>query len=236
MTGRMFPFVSATWNPAAGACPFDCYRGPDGKPGCWAQAMALRYGYEKYRGPGRLDEKALKKIPHPRGGVVFVQDMSDISVLRLDDADVIVSAVTDHPETRYLFLSKNPAWYIYLLNRGVEFPENAILGATVETNRDTGAVSKAPAPIKRLEALLSVKAEGYETFVSVEPVMEFDRDKFLPMLALLHPSFGVAVGYDNYGNRLPEPKLEKTRELVSSLRTRGITVYEKTLRPAWNES
>jgi hypothetical protein len=44
----------------------------------------------------------------------------------------------------------------------------------------------------------------------------------------------MAVGYDNYNNRLPEPTLSKTMQLIDCLEKTGITVYRKTLREAWN--
>jgi len=42
------------------------------------------------------------------------------------------------------------------------------------------------------------------------------------------------VGYDNYGNKLPEPSLSKVKELVKRLSAFTLVV-KKTMRPAWNE-
>jgi DNA repair photolyase len=221
----MFPFVTATVNPVAGACPFECSY-------CWARSLIKRHGWEKYSGPARLDEKAMRKIPDR--GFVFVQDMSDISILGLEDADRLVSALAENVEATYLLLTKNPQWYVFLSQHGVEFPKNVVLGATIETNRDTSAWSKAPYPYDRFNALNWINSNlvGARTFISVEPIMEFDRDELLPVLSLLRPSDGVAVGYDNYGNGLPEPSLANTMDLIASLRARRITVFEKTLREA----
>jgi len=50
----------------------------------------------------------------------------------------------------------------------------------------------------------------------------------------LEPEF-IYIGYDNYGNKLPEPPLSMVLRLINALRSHGITVYEKTLRKAWYE-
>lgn len=224
MTGRMFSFITETWNPLAGGpCPGECTY-------CWATILKKRYGYAKYLGPWRVDEKVIGKTFKP-GSFVFVQDMGDLWAPSIPEEIVVrvLQNVRYQPEVTFLPLTKFPETYRKYVKL---LPGNVVLGATVETNRDTSAYSKAPPPTERVEALVAMQLEGFRTFVSVEPVMEFDRDKFLPLLSYLHPSFGVAVGYDNYRNGLPEPRLVKVMELIASLRARGIMVYEKTLREA----
>jgi hypothetical protein len=71
-------------------------------------------------------------------------------------------------------------------------------------------------------------------FISIEPIMEFDYEPFVSKLLKMHP-WAVAVGYDNYDNKLPEPLLAKTMQLIDRLEKAGIRVYRKTLREAWNE-
>jgi hypothetical protein len=44
------------------------------------------------------------------------------------------------------------------------------------------------------------------------------------------------VGYDNYGNGLPEPPLQKAVSLIRFLEARGTEVRTKTLRLAWYEA
>jgi hypothetical protein len=77
----------------------------------------------------------------------------------------------------------------------------------------------------------ATKNSDLRKFISIEPIMDFDRECLLPWLNIVHP-WAIAIGYDNYNNGLPEPPLAKTRELIESLRKRRITVYEKTLREA----
>ena len=222
MTGRMFPFVTETWNPVRGSCPYDCSY-------CWAKTLIKRHNYAKYQGETVLDDRALGKIPDK--GFVFVQDMSDISVLLKPAAYVLSNIFRERPEATYLLLTKNPNWYYMMQCEGVGFPDNVILGATIETNREI-PVSKAPHPLSRFDALnwLS-KHSGKRLFISIEPIMEFDYDQLLKAILKVKP-WAVAVGYDNYRNGLPEPNLAKVMLLISQLRVNGITVYEKTLREA----
>ena len=217
---RMFPFITGTWNPVAGECPYDCVY-------CWAKSLIKRNDMVKYRGPAHLDEKALSKIPD--SGFVFAQDMSDISVLDHIDAKRLVAEFKKRPSVEWLTLTKNPAWYRSMAElNGVEFPSNVILGATIETNVKI-EVSKAPRPIDRLVSMMWVKDHlPNRVFISVEPIMDF-RWEFADQLAHIGP-WGVAVGYDNYHNGLPEPSLSKTLALIDTLEKHGIQVYRKTLR------
>ena len=77
--------------------------------------------------------------------------------------------------------------------------------------------------------------ENYKTHISIEPILDFDLDHFVEWILDFNPSFGVSVGYDNYGCRLPEPPLAKTLQLIEQLEKHGIKVERKTLRKAWWE-
>ena len=75
--------------------------------------------------------------------------------------------------------------------------------------------------------------EWDKKFIAIEPILDFDLDKFVKWIEEIEP-FMVFVGYDNYNNRLPEPPLQKTKELIRRL-SEFTCVIEKTIRPAWNE-
>ena len=218
---RMFPFITETWNPLAGGpCPGECSY-------CWATDLKNRYKYSKYLGPWRVDEKVIGKTFKP-GAFVFTQDMSDLWAREIPEEIVykVLQNIRYQPEVTFLALTKFPKTYERYAKL---IPENVVLGATVETNRDI-PVSKAPYPYDRFNAMLWVTQNLLnKTFISVEPIMEFDRTELLPVLNYIHP-WAIAIGYDNYHNNLPEPPLAKTLELIDSLRKRGITVFEKTLR------
>lgn len=229
---RMFTIVSETWNPVTG-CLHDCVY-------CWARRLALTKlkSSPRYRDgfKPRLNlEEFRKKF---RGGVVFVSDMGDLWGDWVPDAWIrkVLDHVGKYPNTWFLFLTKNPQRYHDFLG---EIPPNAILGATIETNRDKYfqegygvRVSSAPLPSRRYMAMKSL--DWPLKFVSIEPVLDFDIDVFTRWIEDINP-FMVYIGYDNYGNKLPEPPLNKTLELIDRLEDFTL-VIRKTIRPAWNES
>jgi hypothetical protein len=72
------------------------------------------------------------------------------------------------------------------------------------------------------------------SLISVEPIMDFDREEFGHWLILLNPEV-VYIGYDSKGHHLPEPPLAKTLGLIDDLDGAGIKVERKLLRERWND-
>lgn len=214
--GRMFPFITATWNPLGGACKHGCEY-------CWARELADRYMHKKYTGLPRLVEKEFRH-KFIEEDFVFVCDMCDLFGDWVPEKLILeVINYVNHSPARFLFLTKNPKRYREML---ICFEDNAVLGATIETDYDKLALCNAPS---RLERLTEMKGLNFpHKMVSVEPIMKF-TPKFAEELAEIKPDF-VAVGYDNYNHRLLEPSLTQTMILIGDLREKGITVYEKTLR------
>jgi hypothetical protein len=72
--------------------------------------------------------------------------------------------------------------------------------------------------------------------VTIEPVLDFDLDNLEYWMIELQPKW-IWVGYDSHPerNRLPEPELDKTMELIDRLRENKLKVIEKLLREAWWE-
>ena len=229
---KMFTIVSETWNPVTG-CLHDCIY-------CWARKLALtklrhspryREGFKP-----RLNPEEFKK--RFRGGVVFVSDMGDLWGDWVPDEWIrrVLNHIRRFPDTWFLFLTKNPQRYHDFLD---EIPSNAILGATIETNRDryyqegyTPRISRAPLPSRRYRAMKDL--DWPLKFISIEPILDFDLDVFTRWIEEINP-FMVYIGYDNYNNRLPEPSLTKTLELIKRLEDFTL-VIRKTIRPAWNET
>lgn len=216
MTGKMYPFVTHTWNCVKG-CTHGCSY-------CWAWRFSKRIyddGFDLRLFPERL--RYTKK-----GQTVFVCDMGDLFCDDVPDAWItfVIDAMGNADSTNtFLLLTKNPRRY-----SDFAFPDTCILGSTIETNRPIPVnISKAPSTTERLRAMQDL-VHGRK-FVSVEPVMDFDLDDFASSLLNIKP-WAVAVGYDNYHNGLPEPSLEKVMRLIRILEENGVTVYRKTLREA----
>lgn len=227
---RMFPFITCTWNPLGGECEHKCTY-------CWARVLIAQHEMVKYQGTPRVIERELKRRFKP-DDFVFVQDMSDLlgewvsSDLLRDD---VFTAIRRNAKTRFLTLTKNPQRYYTLASA---LPQNCVLGCTIESNQDY-LISLAPKQSERLYWMTRVKMDyavtgANDRFICAEPILDFDLDAFSSAIIDIKP-WAVAVGYDNYNNKLPEPPLAKTMQLIDRLEKAGITVYRKTLRDAWNE-
>lgn len=247
---RMFRKVTRTWNPITG-CLHNCVY-------CWARRLVE----SRLKKISRKYSDGFKPSFHPEelnrkfrpGEFVFVSDMGDMWGDWVPDEWIlgVLEVVKKHPEATFLFLTKNPYRYFQIndnlegLKRiGIENVfglSNAVFGVTLETDDDAlyrkYKISKALLPSRRL-LWMAFKEKLFEdepvphTMISIEPILDFTH-AFPEKIVELEPGF-VYVGYDNYNNKLPEPPLHKTMELIDRLKEHGITVYTKTLRKAWYE-
>jgi hypothetical protein len=224
----MFPFITKTWNPLAGECRHGCTY-------CWARKLAADKKMAKYQGEPRLIESICKRFKAE--DFVFVCDMLDLfgEWVPSDDIKVVLGRIAGSP-AQFLLMTKSPDAYFHFYDN---IPPNCYFGCTIESNRDYPELSRAPVQSKRLDLMLKLShavngnhilARG-RTFISIEPILEFDYEPFVSKLLKMRP-WAVAIGYDNYGNKLPEPPLAKTMQLIDRLEKAGITVYRKTLREA----
>lgn len=219
---RMFNFVSKTFNPGAG-CNFKCSY-------CWTPHFRKRLSCEACRSgvPHLHTERFNARFRE--GEIVFLLSMGDIACFCDWEIEVIIEIVRRNPRTQFLILTKDPRVFLHH-----DFPENVIMGATIETDQDTSFYSYAPPPLIRLGAMLQVSAKkSNPRFISVEPILDF-TDNFPKLITNIEPNFGVAVGYDNYNNHLLEPPLEKTKQMIKFIEEKGYNIYLKTIRRAWFE-
>lgn len=232
MTSRMFSFITKTWNPIAGGpCPFNCYKG-----GCWATKLKEEHDWDKYKGDWRIHESQIGRKFKP-GDFVFVCDMIDIGAPDIPGEVVerVLDAMRAQPEVQFLLLTKGDKFYGEYMH---EIPNNCVCGITMETDFNIPEeLTHAPHPEKRLDNLVWLKCcyPQIKTFISIEPIMKFSifPKTFAKKIEKAEP-WMVAVGYDNYDNKLPEPTLKATRKLISELE-KFTKVDLKTIRKAWYE-
>ncbi|MBA7703102.1 hypothetical protein ES703_111884 [subsurface metagenome] len=219
---RMFKSIDQTWNTFVG-CSFECTY-------CNARKAALTRlrHLERYKDGFKphLVESELTRTFKP-GQFIFVAYMGDISFATTTEIVRILQRIREFPLTNFLIQSKNPKRFQYW---GVDFPSNVYLGTTIETNRDYG-LTLAPYPRARYQNFPPLYYQ--RLFLSIEPIMDFDLDILTRWVAVIKPEI-IEVGYDNYGNSLPEPSQAKTMELISQLKKLA-EVKLKTIRRAWNE-
>lgn len=141
----------------------------------------------------------------------------DISFASGHVIDDIISYCQEWSDRTFLIQSKDPARFL-----DFEFPDNVILGTTIETDDDelyaAEGISKAPSIRVRVEAMEQITSN--RKMVTIEPILEFDMARLLWMLIRINPDI-VYIGYDSKPalNRLYEPAISKVMELADSLRT-----------------
>lgn len=220
-SSRMFPFITKTWNPVVG-CRHGCTY-------CWARKLAegklketKRYktGFSPMFWPEELKKSFTAK------DFVFVCDMGDLfgSWVPYWWIKEVLDAISRIDAT-FLLLTKNPHRYF-----DFHIPKNCVCGATIESDIDWH-VTGAERPTYRLAEMKALAHP--RKFIAVEPIQDFNLDYFTERIIEIKP-WAVAIGYDNYDNKLPEPSMAKTMQLIDRLEKAGITVYRKTLREAWN--
>ena len=188
--GNMYEFCSHTWNAVKGKCPHNC-----------SYCFCKRWGKQPEL---HFDTKELK-TDLGSGNFIFVGSSCDLFAGSLPAG--WTDATLDHCrkfKNRYLFQSKNPETM-----GNVSLPAESVVCTTIETNRwYPGIMRDSPRPEAR--ALSMAALHGYERYVTIEPIMDFDLE---PMVEPVQ----VNIGADSGGNHLPEPSADKVRALVDEL-------------------
>lgn len=211
----MFDFVTHTWNPLAGACPHECkycYVGPmKDKPVLKA----------KYSGEPRIQESEMS-TNLGGGNTIFVCNMTDLFAEEVPHSIICQILEKCTSQNKYVFLTKNPGRY-----HEVSFYMNSkymTVGATIESDK-TYADTKAPSMMERGGLMMAVPHK-FQTFISIEPIMDFDLEEFTVWMKNTNPNF-VAIGADSGNNHLPEPTPLKIQCLISNLKKLHIRVILK---------
>ena len=206
-----------TWNPVTG-CLHGCEY-------CYARDIANRYsdafpsGFKPTFHPERLEAPKNTKLPlsidHGNRNV-FVCSMADLfgDWVPQEWINQVIDACLKAPEWTFIFLTKNPKRLI-----GIEWPENAWVGTTVDCQvRVDGAV-------KAFKELNSHKFRPVVTFLSCEPLNEpvdFGEKG-------LNSFDWVIIGGRSSSSGCPafQPEWEWVENLHNSARAAGCKIYWK---------
>lgn len=217
-SGNMYPWVTHMHTHLGGKCSHGCSY-------CYVQKN--RFGVSpKYQGELWLVEDELH-INYGKDKTIFIEHMNDMF------ADAVpnkyIEAILEHcncyPKNTYVFQTKNPARMVEFAEI---FPNNIILGTTIETDLPTHNISKAPEPVERYkhfkQALMVFVYP--KNFVTIEPIIRFDLPRLVLWLMDLNPSF-INIGADSKDCNLPEPSAEDIKALIKAIQEQGIEIKMK---------
>ena len=213
--GNMYPWVSHMHTHLAGECGHRC---------SYCYVGRGRFGRaEKYTGPARLLEKELT-VNYGIGKTIFIEHMNDLFCGDIPNEWIlkIMMHVRDYPGNTYVFQTKNPE---RALGWRALFPDNSLIGTTIETNRPV-KYSQAPPPYSRKTGIAELRDRGKRVFVTIEPIMDFDVEILEAWIAEIKPEF-VNIGADSKGSNLPEPGAGKIYAFLNLLKRSGVYIREK---------
>jgi protein gp37 len=208
-TNDMVEWALWTWNPVTG-CEHNCIY-------CYARDIANRYYPEKFAPtfhPERLNAPRHMKVPEAaRDNIgeknVFVCSMADLFGRWVPDEwiDAVLAEVRNAPQWNFLFLTKFPLRY-----EGIDFPDNAWVGTSVDEQRRVASAEK---------AFRNVKAKV--KWLSCEPLRERLTFKSLEMFDW------VVIGGQSASSQAPafQPPWEWVEHLHTQARAAGCQIYWK---------
>lgn len=206
--GNMYDFVTHTWNTVKGECYHDC-----------SYCYMKRWGKLK---PVRFDEKELKT---DLGSGKFIFVGSSFDLFAKDIPSEWIAKTLNHCQqfkNRYLFQTKNPRRIM-----DCWLPDNSVICTTIETEMFYPKImGNCPKPYDRAKYMKILSDIGYETYVTIEPIMDFNLPDLVELIVMCSPE-QVNIGADSGNNNLPEPSKEKVLQLIDELQ-KFTTIHNKT--------
>jgi len=219
-TGNMYSWVSNMWSPGHG-CEHQC---------SYCSSKNKRWNYDP--GSTFIPDQKFPNLGHNQ--TIFIGHTCDMWSEEVPSE--FISKVLWHcfkfKDNRYVFQSKNPSRFLKLESVAeimAWFNKNEMMfGTTIETNRMEliNQFSKAPDVHDRSESMKHIKLRGFKTFITIEPIMDFDVVDLTYLVCGPSPDF-INIGADSKGHNLPEPSAEKVRQLIANIQKYGIEIRNK---------
>jgi protein gp37 len=223
-TNDSIEWAKWTWNPVTG-CNHGC-------PYCYARDIAKRYpdafphGFKPTFIADRIDAPLNTKLPTRTDEGwrnVFVCSMADLfgDWVPQEWIDKVLASCAAAPEWNFIFLTKNPARLV-----GLNWPENACVGATVDCQKRVAST------VKALRELSEQENRPFQIFISCEPLSEqLDFG-----ITGLDPVDVVIIGARSAGGGLPamQPEWKWVNRLICDADKSNCEPYWKpnlTVRP-----
>jgi len=156
--------------------------------------------------------------------------MSDWAMFPLKVTKQAIAYMEKYPDRKFLCQTKDPLCFDF-----IEFPPNAILGVTIETNRRDliHRISFAPQPEARYRVFRALKHP--HKIVIIEPILKFDLYILAQWVKEINP-IRVYIGHDSKRCRLEEPSMQEVLRLKEELEGYSLKVIDKGIRKAWWKS
>lgn len=214
--GNMYDWVTHMHSHLGGECSHKCSY-------CYVQKN--RFGVSlRYHGDARLLKDELK-INYGVNKTIFIEHMNDMFAKNIHVQWIkdIIMHCNKYPKNQYIIQTKNPQRAFGFLD---SFTNAFMIGTTIETNRNIKSISTAPSTIKRYDGIKRFKQAGIKTFITIEPILDFDVDILASWIIDANPDF-INIGADSKYNKLPEPSSEKILKLVDELNKNKIHIRKK---------
>ena len=201
---------------------------------CSTHSFTNRYDNlkEKYSDEVRLVESVLTGKTGS-GKTIFVCNMTDMFAKDVPEEYIlkVLEECRKYPDNTYLFQTKNPKRFLEFLSH---YPEHSMFGTTIETNRESiiKELTEAPSITSRVHAMCELRQvlwdseKDWKSFVTIEPILDFDVSEFEDIIENISPDF-VNIGADSkvykfpkiYNNlKLPEPDGKKLKQFIRRLK------------------
>jgi DNA repair photolyase len=223
-TGNMYPFIDWIWNPIRGKCFHNCKY-------CYVKRAA-----NKYKRPQTKLRLVDSELRTNLGSNNFIFICSGCDLFAENVPFDILKAVIDRtllfPENKYLLHTKNPERVLQLYSLiGLSTDIHKIC-TTIETNRYLpGVMKKSPHPHKRAFAMKNLADIGFETMVTIEPVMKFDHVELVKLIRMTKAAqVNIGADSDHKKNNLPEPHKEELLFFIKEIEQFTTVFQKKNLR------
>lgn len=213
--GNMYKWITHQWNPVKGKCYHDC-----------SYCYAKKWGKQK---PIRLDENEFK-TDLGKDNFIFAVSGCDLFAKNIPNEWIIktLKYCEMYNKNKYLFQTKNPGRVLDYIDYRVII-DKSVICTTIETNRFYPKIIKnSPESYDRSIEMRRI-SEVVKTFVTIEPIIDFDLDDMLQLIENCNPK-QVNIGADSKGNSLPEPPKEKILKLITELEKFTIVKQKKNLK------
>lgn len=213
--GDMYDFVTHTWNTVKGKCPHEC-----------------SYCYMKNWGKQadlHFDEKELK-TNLGEGNFIFVGSSCDMWAENIPAEWIhktLAKIIKSDDKNKYLFQSKNPKRFLDFFEKDYKVFSRIkyVFGTTIESNHDY-PISTTPQMDKRATAIREMRELGFQTMITIEPILDFELNNLINLLRTANP-FWINIGADSGRNNLPEPSKEKVLALIEGIKELKIEIKQK---------